>query len=118
MGYATITLGSVDLFWEQIEKNVEPSVNLQVIGKHVVELPVLGKNSYQTRISANGIIIGSGTKTIDQHRTDVEALEDGTKKKYTDGIDSGSYIITRLTWTDAGAQPSRYNMELIEYDQT
>ena len=119
MTFVQVTLNSVDLFVDTIIPTMEPRTVKQVVGKRLVETPILGSNEFQYRLSISGTITATTANTLEQNRDAIIALNNLNAYAYVDGRHDGNYIIVpnSLQFEDSAEDyfsVARYKMELVE----
>jgi predicted secreted protein len=119
LGYTKIVYGTQTLHLLNINKRRVPGTVKQKIGRNLVKHNVPGRDVYDYEITANGYIFDSVATTATAFRTTLESYDDLTKRHYTDGLITGSFIIEDLTFPDDANNPLHYTyrIKLIEYNQ-
>ncbi len=96
-------------------RKVSPTTK-QKEGTTLKKLPRPGATTKDWEIIISGFMV-AGTKDAD--RTNLEALDNGDKHSYTDGLIGGDFIIEDLQFTDNSRQDAYfYRMRLIQFNQT
>ena len=111
----TITYGGVTLYITSLTPKRVQYKKKQVLGKTVVEVPIIGLNSQQWELQINGIMYTD----IDTERTALEALDDATPHAFVDGLHNQNYYIKpgSLSFKDSGDRGGMsytYSMTLLQ----
>jgi len=117
--YTTITFNAVTLYINNATPYKKQKSGKQVIGRKLIEIPIIGINATEWNISLNGVITGSSVSDIGTKRAAIEALDDSQAHAFVDGIHDGTYYVkpSSLSFTDVGDNAGmayNYRLELIE----
>ena len=113
--YSSTSYGGKDLELESISPVKEQKTRKQVVGKTLVETPIIGLAAQQWRIRVRGTLKGD----ISTKRAELEALDDVSSHAYVDGIHDGNYYLVpgSLEFRDTGNRGNAsyiYSFELVE----
>ena len=118
LGYESIVYGTQVLHVETLTRKKIPGTIKQKLGGNLVRYNVPTRDSREWEIQISGIMFDTST-TATTSRKVLEDYDDLEKRQYSDGLVTGSFIITNLQFNDSGESPLsfRYSMTLTEYDQ-
>jgi len=118
LGYDEVTFGGKLLHIKSLSKQTVPGTVKQKIGGNLVTHHIPGREYRDKSFSGQGLIFDTSTAGTTQ-RKNLEAMYDYTPRIYSDGLDTGTYIITNLTFDDNGDNPLTYsyNVSFIQYQQ-
>jgi len=118
IGYSEVILGTAQLRLTSLSRNkVEGSIKQQV-GGSLVRHRIPGRTIRDWDISASGVIYETSTAATTLRKS-LEAYDDLEAHHYDDGLITGSFIVSELTFNDEGDNPLvfEYKINLIEYNQ-
>ena len=118
IGYDQIIFGTQALLVRNIQKTYQPASIKQKIGGILVQNVAPGRDSRDTLISMKGVLFDTSTAATTTRRV-LQSYDDQEKHHYSDGLITGSYIITDLSFDDNDDNPLHfeYSISLVEYDQ-
>jgi hypothetical protein len=117
--YDTTTYGGISLKITSITPVKQQKTRKSVIGKTLVETPIIGMGAQQWSLKIAGSITGTTQANLGTNRAAIEALDDVDEHAYVDGIHDGNYYLVpgSLTFEDVSDNAGmyyKYNMSLIE----
>ena len=115
---APVTFNSVELDIVNMKPMREQKTRKSVIGKTLVESPVIGIGSHQWNISMTGFITADSYEALGTKRAAIEALFDLIAHSYADGIHDGTFIIRDLNFDDRGDNANmryEYTIDMVEW---
>lgn len=91
----------------------------QVVGKKLIQTPVIGLDGQQWEIELGGMVLGTTSTNLSTNRANIEALDDVTSKALVDGIHDGNYYVVpgSLQFNDSGDDANSsysYSFSLVE----
>ena|SRR3990167_9065272 len=119
MGYtSTATFNGNSFSLESVSPSRVVGTIKQKIGRLVVKKVLPGRDVAEWSLQVKGRLTGT-VASRDTTRSALNALFDGNRYAYVDGINDADYIIESLDWEDDSDNPSSYvfNMVLTEYNQ-
>lgn len=119
MAYTSVVLNGVTLNVLRLIPVKKQKTIKSVIGKTLVEIPVIGVSSQDNQLQIEGIVLGTTSTNLYTNRAAVAALDSATAYTYTDGVNNGTYYVIpgSLSFEDSGDDGGmvfRYSMTLIE----
>ncbi len=117
MGYSTTTYGGVALDFLTVDETRRQKTLKHGVGNTLV---ILGSAVGSTALERVLILTGHIRGDIDALRTSLQALEDGQRHVYVDGVHNGDYAIQTgsLVFDDVGGRSAgfyTYIMTLVEW---
>lgn len=117
MGYGSITFGGISLNVDSIRVVKRQKTIKQTIGNNVAVLgAALAVEAIENVLTLKGRITDSNKDTT---KSDLEALQDGQRHSYKDGLRSADYAILSLLFNDvggtAGISQYVYTMRIVEW---
>jgi len=114
-----VTYNSVQLYPVSIVPMKAPSTIKQKLGRAIVSINILGRDSQDWMLTITGKVTGASSSALATNRAAVEAFDDGDVHAYVDGIHNGNYIVEpgSLQFTDEGDSHFSvytYTMRLIQ----
>ena len=118
LGYSQITFGNQILNIKSLNRKKVPATIKQRVGGKIVINAIPGRDATDWSLDCKGVMFDTST-TATASRTALEALDDQRKHHYSDGLITGSYIITDLSFSDNEDSPVHYNysVSFIQYNQ-
>jgi len=100
----------------KIIKTKVPSTAKQKVGGSLMKHSIPAKPDRDWSLRADGMMFDTST-TATASRIALELLNDLEKHHYNDGLITGSFVIEKLDFDDAGDSPLHFNykISLIEY---
>ena len=119
VGYTEIILGTQSLILTSLSRRKVPATIKQKLGGKLIRNATPFRNDMEWEIQASGVIVESASTTAPQKRAILEEYNDIIKRQYQDGLVTGSFIISDLSFTDEDNAPLhyQYKISLIEYNQ-
>ena len=120
MGFTSASLAGIDFDVLSTEESKRQKTLKHTIGRVVAILgPSLGSNALERVLRITGQLRGS-VATRDTTRTNLQALEDGERHQFVNGVQNGDYAIMpgTLIFPDDGTTSVsvyRFSMELVEW---
>lgn len=113
--YNNVIYGGLQLEVNSISPSRTQKTIKSVVGKTIIEVPIIGMGVQQWNLEINGVI----TTDLSSTRGSLEALDDAATHAYVDGIHDGNYLIKTgsLSFEDIGNDAGmiyRYSMSLIQ----
>jgi len=120
IGYSEIIFASVSLNLKNITKKKVPKTRKQKIGGKTVTHIIPGRTDKEWELSGNGIIFDWGATAATTNRELLEDKNDLNGHYYNDGLITGTFVITDLTFTDNENNPLHYtySIKLLELNET
>ena len=112
---STVTFGGETLYVTNLTPSKSGTTVKQLIGKNLVEINILGRNTQDWTLQITGKVLGDTVSALGTNRADLETLDDGESHAYVDGIHDGNYVIMTgtLMFSDSGDDAgSHYNYSL------
>jgi len=123
-GYDTVIFGTTALNVTSMVVKKIPSTIKQKIGRILVSVPVIGRDSLEYEFDITGYITGNSLSVMETKRDKIESYNDVKKYHFQTGINShtGSYIMVpdSLSWTEnSDDAQSRYvyKFTIKQYNQ-
>ena len=113
--YSTITYNGVTLDVLSITPKKEQKTKKSVIGKSLIQTPIIGMGEQQWVLQINGVVTGTSESDLATKRAEIEALDDVSAFEYVDGIHDGTYYLEpgSLSFNDdSGDAGSHYKYTL------
>ena len=118
-GYETIVLGTQILYLKNLTRTKVSGSIKQKVGGNLIRHKVPARVTRDWEISARGAMFDTASALATTQRTALEGYDDIEKRHYTDGLITGSFVITNLQFDDSDERPLHYeySVSLIEYNQ-
>jgi len=116
----TITYNGISLTVSKITPKKEQKTKKSVIGKTLVQTPIIGMGEQQWVLQIEGYLTGTSDSDLATKRAELEALDDVSAFEFVDGIHDGNFVVSpgSLSFNDSSEQVGSYytyTMELIEW---
>ena len=123
-GYETIVLGTQILYLRSLTRNKVAGTRKQKLGGALVRHGIPARTTRDWEISAQGVMFDTSSTGHDPFPAttqwkSLEGYDDIEKRQYSDGLITGSFVITNLQFQDSDESPLtyEYTISLIEYNQ-